>query len=165
MRWMLAVALGVGLLGVTTASAGGAQERQLTASQVKTLLLKRAVSTNRPAQTGYATNTFSDVPTPCGRPTGVLCATVTVPLDRTGVFPGSVALHVEELPATGTPRGVIFLIAGGPGQGSAHGYGLGDETAVSPYRFLFPGSTLVAYYVRGTPDSRLLDCPAVRNAI
>src|SRR5690348_8885019 len=99
MRWMLAVALGVGVLGITTASAGAAHDSQLAASQVKTLLLQRALSPSRPAQTGYPGKTFSDVPTPCGRPTGVLCATVTVPLDRTGVVPGSVALHVEELPA------------------------------------------------------------------
>ena len=45
--------------------------------------------------------------------------------------------------------GVVFLIAGGPGQGSAHVYGLGDDCAVSLYRFLFPGYTLVAYDDRG----------------
>ena len=62
------------------------------------------------------------------------------------------------------PRGVVFLIAGGPGQGSAHVYGLGDESAVSLYRFLFPGYTLVAYDDRGTGDSGLLDCPSLQRA-
>ena len=64
---------------------------------------------------------------PCGKPTGVLCDDIPVPLDRSGVVPGTVSLHVEELPAQGVPRGVVFLIAGGPGQGSAHVYGLGDD--------------------------------------
>ena len=58
--------------------------------------------------------------TPCGRTPGLLCSSVVVPLDRTGAIPGTVALHVEELPAVGPPQGAIFLIAGGPGQGSAH---------------------------------------------
>ena len=35
----------------------------------------------------------------------------------------------------------------------------------SPYRFLFPGYTLVAYDDRGTGDSGLLDCPALQRAI
>ena len=55
---------------------------------------------------------------PCGDTPGLLCSTVVVPLDRTGVVPGTVSLHIEVLPAQGTPRGAIFLIAGGPGQGS-----------------------------------------------
>ena len=90
---------------------------------------------------------------------------VIVPLDRTGVVPGTVSLHVEELPAQGAPRGVVFLIAGGPGQGSAHVYGLGDAAPSSLYRYLFPGYTLVAYDDRGTGDSGLLDCPALQRAI
>jgi pimeloyl-ACP methyl ester carboxylesterase len=114
---------------------------------------------------GFAPQTVSDVPISCGKPTGVLCMTVPVPLDRTGVFPGTVGLHVEVLPATGTPRGVVFLIAGGPGQGSAHVYGLGDPTAVSLYRYLFPGYTLVAYDDRGTGDSGLINCPELQKAI
>jgi pimeloyl-ACP methyl ester carboxylesterase len=60
---------------------------------------------------------------------------------------------------------VIFLIAGGPGQGSAHVYGLGDAGAVSLYRFLFPGYTLVAYDDRGTGDSGLINCPELQKAI
>src|SRR5256714_14468779 len=57
---------------------------------------------------------------PCGA-NGLQCATVNVPLDRSGATPGTVSLHVEELPAPGIPRGVLFLIAGGPGQASAGG--------------------------------------------
>ncbi|HEY7604439.1 MAG TPA: alpha/beta fold hydrolase [Gaiellaceae bacterium] len=102
---------------------------------------------------------------PCGTTPGLVCSQVVVPLDRTGQVPGSIALHVEVVPALGTPRGAIFLIAGGPGQGSAHVFGLDSEQAVSLYRYLFPGYTLVAYDDRGTGDSGLLDCPGVQTAI
>jgi len=61
---------------------------------------------------------------PCGA-NGLQCATVNVPLDRSGATPGTVSLHVEELPAPGIPRGVLFLIAGGPGQASAGAFTLG----------------------------------------
>src|SRR5262249_60099474 len=55
---------------------------------------------------------------PCGQ-NGLECTTVNVPLDRSGATPGTVSLHVEELPAPGKPRGVLFFVAGGPGQASA----------------------------------------------
>lgn len=100
----------------------------------------------------------------CGQVAGLVCTTVNVPLDRTGQVPGTIGLHVEELPAAGTPRGVMFLIAGGPGQGSAHVFGLGDPNADALYTYLFPGYTLVAYDDRGTGDSGLIDCPAVQTA-
>ena len=100
----------------------------------------------------------------CGQAAGLVCTQVVVPLDRTGQVPGSVTLHVEELPAAGTPRGVIFLIAGGPGQGSAHTFALGDPTADALYHYLFPGFTLVAYDDRGTGASGLLDCPPLQEA-
>ena len=61
----------------------------------------------------------------CGVAAGLVCSQVVVPLDRTGAVPGTIALHVEELPTDGVVRGTIFLIAGGPGQGSAHTFGLG----------------------------------------
>jgi pimeloyl-ACP methyl ester carboxylesterase len=101
----------------------------------------------------------------CGNTPGLVCSTVVVPLDRTGQVPGTIPLHVEVVPALGPPRGAVFLIAGGPGQGSAHVFGLENSQAVSLFRFLFPGYTLVAYDDRGTGDSGLLDCPGVQTAI
>ncbi len=98
----------------------------------------------------------------CGQ--GLTCTTVTVPLDRTGRVPGTIALHVEVVPVA-APRGTIFLIAGGPGQGSAHVFGLGNPAAVSLFQFLFPGYTLVAYDDRGTGASGLLDCPTLQTAV
>jgi pimeloyl-ACP methyl ester carboxylesterase len=101
----------------------------------------------------------------CGQVAGLVCTQVVVPLDRTGAVPGSISLHVEELPASGTPKGVMFLVAGGPGQGSAYSFGLGDPTADANYSFMFPGYTLVAYDDRGTGNSGLIDCPGLQVAL
>ena len=100
----------------------------------------------------------------CGSAAGLSCTDVVVPLDRSGVVPGSVTLHVEELQPNGPSRGAIFLIAGGPGQGSAHVFDLADPNSADLFRFLFPGYTLIAYDDRGTGQSGLLDCPALQAA-
>ncbi|HEY2371295.1 MAG TPA: alpha/beta fold hydrolase [Gaiellaceae bacterium] len=94
-----------------------------------------------------------------GKP--VFCSTVNVPLDRSGVVSGTIPLHVEMVPSAGTPRGVVFLVAGGPGQGSAHTFDLSDPGEASYFQFLFPGYTLVAYDDRGTGASNVLDCAAL----
>jgi pimeloyl-ACP methyl ester carboxylesterase len=101
---------------------------------------------------------------PCGNVPGLVCSTVVVPLDRTGTVPGTIGLHVEELPPLGASRGAVFLIAGGPGQGSAHTFDLGDPQSALLFRFLFPGYTLVAYDDRGTGASGLIDCPALQTS-
>jgi pimeloyl-ACP methyl ester carboxylesterase len=103
--------------------------------------------------------------TSCGKPTGVLCGTVTVPLDRTGAVPGTIALHVEELQPQGPSRGVMFLLAGGPGQGSAHSFNLGNAGEAQFFQFLFPSYTLVAYDDRGTGQSGLIDCPGLQRTV
>ena len=102
--------------------------------------------------------------TPCGKTPGLLCSQVDVPLDRTGLTPGTISLHVETLPALGASRGVLFLIAGGPGQGSSHAFDLGDPGNAEFNRFLFPGYTLVAYDDRGTGSSGVLRCPGLQTA-
>ena len=94
--------------------------------------------------------------TPCA-PNGLECATLTVPLDYSGATPGQISLHVEELPAQGTPRGVMLLLAGGPGQASAETFDLADQGAV--WQAYFPGYTLVTYDDRGTGQSGALSCP------
>jgi len=101
---------------------------------------------------GAATAAF----TPCHGTSGVLCATVPVPLDWSGVVPGTVPLSVEELPAKGTPRGVMMLLAGGPGQASALAFDLPDLGSV--WQSMFPGYTLVAFDPRGTGNSGFLGC-------
>ena len=53
----------------------------------------------------------------CGKTKGLVCSEVDVPLDRTGAVAGTIPLHVEVLPSQGVQRGVMFLVAGGPGRG------------------------------------------------
>ena len=94
---------------------------------------------------------------------GVQCGTLVVPLDRSGATPGPMSLHVEVLPAQGFVRGVMFLIAGGPGQGSAGAFDLGSEFNRDLMRFMFPNYTLVAFDNRGTGKSGLIDCPGLQT--
>ena len=103
--------------------------------------------------------------TPCGKRVAALeCGTVTVPLDRTGGTPGTIGLHVEVLPAA-FPRGIMFLLAGGPGQGSATVFDLGTADEADFFRFLFPSYTLVAFDNRGTGQSGLIDCPKLQQTV
>jgi pimeloyl-ACP methyl ester carboxylesterase len=96
---------------------------------------------------------------PCGQ-NGLECTTVNVPLDRSGATPGTVSLHVEVLPAPGKPRGVLFFVAGGPGQASSGTFGLGANAV--DWRGQFPGYTLVAFDNRGTGKSGVLRCPELQ---
>jgi pimeloyl-ACP methyl ester carboxylesterase len=132
------------------------------ASVPPALLARFHASVHLDPFSGVAANAQTSCSDPDG--TGVICSDVVVPLDRTGVVPGTVTLHVEVVPSTGVNRGVVFLLAGGPGQGSAHVFGLGSTAEVALYRFLFPGYTLVAYDDRGTAESGLLDCPTLQTA-
>lgn len=96
---------------------------------------------------------------------GVECGTVDVPLDRGGRMTGTISLHVEILPADGLARGVMFLIAGGPGQGSAGSFNLGPGFTRDLVRFMFPGYTLVAFDNRGTGVSGLINCPELQATV
>jgi pimeloyl-ACP methyl ester carboxylesterase len=154
-RATVALAVPLALLAVPARSAP-------PASVPQSLLARYHASVHLDPNSGYAAN----APTPCtdDKGTGVVCSDVVVPLDRTGVVPGTVTLHVEVVPSTGVNRGAVFLLAGGPGQGSAHVFGLGTVAEVALYHYLFPGYTLVAYDDRGTGDSGLLDCPTLQTA-
>jgi pimeloyl-ACP methyl ester carboxylesterase len=114
------------------------------------------------AAAGQARAAF--VLTPC-KTGGVQCGTVDVPLDRSGATPGTISLHVEVLPAEGITRGVMFLVAGGPGQGSAQSFDLSPGFNRDVMRYMFPGYTLVAFDNRGTGDSGLINCPALQKAL
>src|SRR3954451_1295743 len=103
--------------------------------------------------------------TPCPGKASVECGTVPVPLDRTGRTPGTIPLHVEVLPAAAAPRGVMFLIAGGPGQGSAGSFDLAPGFGRQLMQFMFPGYTLVAFDNRGTGQSGLIDCPPLQKTV
>ena len=153
LRGVAAAALAA-LLVAAVAAASGRSQSQPSLALAQSLVAKAHVVDGATPSKAAGT---------CGQ-NGLVCLQVSVPLDRTGVVPGTISLHVEELPAAGTPRGVMFLIAGGPGQGSAHTFGLGTPSADSLFRFLFPGYTLVAYDDRGTGSSGLISCPALQIA-
>ena len=109
-----------------------------------------------PSSASAASSQFA----PCG-PNGLICATLNVPVDYPGATLGQIPLYVEQLPAVGTPRGVMLLLAGGPGQASAETFDLGRKAAY--WRSFFPGYTLVAYDDRGTGKSGALACPTART--
>jgi pimeloyl-ACP methyl ester carboxylesterase len=96
-----------------------------------------------------------------GKP--VMCGSVTVPLDYSGATPGFIKLAVQELPAKGAVRGTMFMIAGGPGQGSIEAYGLDSQGSF--FQQAFPGYNLVTFDDRGTGISNPLSCPFLEKRI
>ncbi len=166
-------AVGVMVAGVVLAAAGAslAPAKPLAASisapgltaKARAVVFSNLVGAGNSRVAGARAHA-NTTPAPCTPGAQVLCSEVDVPLDPTGVVPGTVPLHVEEVPALGTPRGAMFLIAGGPGQGSSEAFDLGSASSVALYQSLFPGYTLVAYDDRGTGKSGLLDCPGLQAA-
>ncbi len=49
-------------------------------------------------------------------PDGARCGRLTVPLDHSGLTPGTVPLAYAVVPATGTRTGTVVVLTGGPGQ-------------------------------------------------
>jgi pimeloyl-ACP methyl ester carboxylesterase len=93
---------------------------------------------------------------------GFACARLGVPLDRTGAVPGRVSLLVKRIRAQRRPRkGVVFALAGGPGQSGTFAFGgdaLGD---------LYPAyrrRDLIVFDQRGTGRSGLLRCRRLEHA-
>ena len=97
---------------------------------------------------------------PCASIDNVLCAYVSVPLDYTHPKGRQLRLFVTARPKTGTPRGTILLLAGGPGEASTTVFDLTSDL----WRSLFPGYTVAAYDNRGTGDSAPLSCRGVATA-
>ncbi len=93
----------------------------------------------------------------CTGTTRVGCATLSVPLDHADPSKGAIPLHIERRRAKGTPKGVLVMLAGGPGQA---GTPL-DPDGIVP--FAIPGWDYVVLDQRGTGDSALrcaaLDAP------
>lgn len=98
---------------------------------------------------------------PCAE--GVRCGTVSVPLDRASIVPGSVELHVEVAPAAGLPRGVMFLVPGGPGQSASTAFDLRDASTL--WTRLFPGWTLATVDARGTGRSGAIGCAPLQAGL
>ena len=91
-------------------------------------------------------------------PGGFGCATLAVPLDRSGRTPGTVELHVEAKPAhSAQSLTAVLALAGGPGQAALP---LGEFIA----RALTPAlrtRDLLVFDQRGTGESGPLSCPAL----
>jgi pimeloyl-ACP methyl ester carboxylesterase len=90
--------------------------------------------------------------------TGFTCATLDVPLDRSGAFPGVVHLHYAAQRRFPKNAGVLIALAGGPGQSAldfAESFTVSLEPALRRYR-------LVVLDQRGTGESGALVCPAVQ---
>jgi pimeloyl-ACP methyl ester carboxylesterase len=98
---------------------------------------------------------------PCPGGSGFSCATLNVPLDRSGVVPGTTALKLERL-QTGvmpSPTAVVAL-AGGPGQAAIP---LAQATAKVMGAALGTRDLLV-FDQRGTGASGPLACSALENS-
>jgi len=94
--------------------------------------------------------------TPCASAPGFLCGSLTVPLDRTGKTPGTVALALERKAAATTPtQSAVIALAGGPGQAADP---LAEQlaTAIAP---ALSTRDLLVFDQRGTGKSNPLGCP------
>src|SRR3954447_431680 len=109
-----------------------------------------------PSAAHAAPATFS----PCA-PIGFECATVPVPLDRTGEVPGTIPLAVVRARATSNPTpSAVVALAGGPGQAA---------TPLAPdfAQVLAPALAnrdLLVFDPRGTGGSAPLSCPTLNEA-
>src|SRR5215203_3944640 len=94
----------------------------------------------------------------CRVATGAECATLRVPLDRSGSRPGSVGLKLARLPS-GAGRPTLVYLSGGPG-----GAGIEEMLAVMPLvPRLMDAYRVVGFDQRGTGGSGLLRCPALER--
>ena len=93
---------------------------------------------------------------------GYACARMGVPLDRTGVVPGRLTLRIQRLRSRIRPaRGVVFVLAGGPGQSATAAFA-GDGAGL-----LYPVSRsrdVIVFDQRGTGRSGALRCRALEDA-
>ncbi|MEZ5079093.1 MAG: alpha/beta fold hydrolase [Thermoleophilia bacterium] len=95
----------------------------------------------------------------CDSPRGFQCGSLTVPLNRAAPDGVTRSLAVRVLPASGTARGTLVFLAGGPGQAALGGDG-GFE------RFLrrgMPGYRVVVFNQRGTGQGALR-CPSLNTS-
>ena len=96
--------------------------------------------------------------TPCASAAAFSCASLPVPLDRTGALPGIISLSLERKLAAATPtRSAVVGLAGGPGQAALP---LGEFIAQA----IAPALTtrdLLVFDQRGTGASDPLTCSAL----
>jgi pimeloyl-ACP methyl ester carboxylesterase len=99
--------------------------------------------------------------TPCPGQHDFSCATLAVPVDRAGVLPGTISLHVERLLAASAPsHSAVVALAGGPGQ-AALPLASDLAQAIAP---ALRGRDLIVFDQRGTGKSGPLGCSALGGA-
>jgi pimeloyl-ACP methyl ester carboxylesterase len=125
---------------------------------ITTLALSLTLVALAAAGTGAASAALSY--SPCPENAGFSCAAISVPLDRSGKAPGTIALTIERkaVGATQTPSAVIAL-AGGPGQ-AADPLAAQLATAIAP---ALSTHDLLVFDQRGTGRSSPLNCPVFDN--
>jgi pimeloyl-ACP methyl ester carboxylesterase len=98
----------------------------------------------------------------CSRFDPTQCATVRVPLDRSGHVKGRVALHVERVRAPRRKKrpAPLLLLAGGPGQAAVSTFAFDIEGTFDPYT---TGRDTLVFDQRGTGRSGLLRCPRLQR--
>ncbi|HYI37570.1 MAG TPA: alpha/beta fold hydrolase [Thermoleophilaceae bacterium] len=89
------------------------------------------------------------------------CARVTVPLDYSGAVKGKVGLRVLRAPATGRRRGVVVLLAGGPGQSAVSAYA---DNSLGPLGPIRRTHDVLVFDQRGSGGSGLLRCRPLERA-
>ena len=99
-------------------------------------------------------------PHPCPGVPGFSCSTLTVPLDRSGRVPGTLALGVAAENDARPPRGVLLFLTGGPGQSGVPYAGRLARTLARAA----PGYRIVVYDQRGTGGTALR-CPALQRQL
>jgi pimeloyl-ACP methyl ester carboxylesterase len=114
--------------------------------------------------TGVAFATTAPAPLtashPCPHANGFTCSTLTVPLDHSGRRGGSLKLQVAVADDVDAPRGVLLVIAGGPGQPGVP-YVAPITAILGPIARQY---RVVMYDQRGT-GAGALRCPALQAAV
>jgi pimeloyl-ACP methyl ester carboxylesterase len=97
---------------------------------------------------------------PCASDPSFSCATLSVPLDRSGTVPGNVALSIERLQSGPSPSHTAVLgLAGGPGQAATPLAGaMAEEMAPA-----LADRDLIVFDQRGTGNSGPLACTALEG--
>jgi pimeloyl-ACP methyl ester carboxylesterase len=99
---------------------------------------------------------------PCQTQADFSCASLSVPLDRSGAAPGALSLSVQRLQAGSAPsKSAVVMLAGGPGQAALP---LAGQIA----KTLAPALTtrdFLAFDQRGTGSSGPLGCPALEGSV
>ncbi len=97
---------------------------------------------------------------PCANIAGFSCASLPVPLDRSGKAPGTIVLPIERKSAgTIQTQSAVIALAGGPGQ-AANPLGEQLAAAIAP---ALTSHDLLVFDQRGTGRASPLNCPVFKD--